>query len=103
MPEPGARHHSQMPPPNRTRRFGITMRITLGLSVMALLVLLIGGVSMSSFRLFRTEVTALSTNTLPEVITSAELHGSLQKLVGQLPQLATATSTPQRRSIYDGW
>ncbi|WP_247894411.1 ATP-binding protein [Azospirillum sp. B510] len=102
MPEPGARHHSQMPPPNRTRRFGITMRITLGLSVMALLVLLIGGVSMSSFRLFRTEVTALSTNTLPEVITSAELHGSLQKLVAQLPQLATATSTPQRRSIYDG-
>ena len=89
-------------PPNRTRRFGIAVRITLGLSVMALLVVLIGGVSMSSFRLFRAEVTALSSNTLPEVITSAELHGSLQKLVAQLPQLAAATSTPQRRSIYDG-
>ncbi len=92
----------QTPPPNRTRRFGIAVRITLGLSVMALLVMLIGGVSMSSFRLFRAEVTALSTNTLPEVITSAELHGSLQKLVAQLPQLAAANSTPQRRSIYDG-
>ncbi|WP_372399236.1 ATP-binding protein [Azospirillum sp. HJ39] len=93
---------AQKPPPIRTRRFGIAMRITLGLSVMALLVVLIGGVSMSSFRLFRAEVTALSTSTLPEVITSAELHGSLQKLVAQLPQLAAAGSTPQRRSIYDG-
>ncbi|WP_247871868.1 ATP-binding protein [Azospirillum sp. TSO35-2] len=90
------------PPPNRRRRFGIAVRITIGLSVMALLVVLIGGLSMSSFRLFRAEVTALSTNTLPEVITSADLHGSLQKLVAQLPQLAAATSTPQRRSIYDG-
>ena len=97
-----ARREPQAPPPNRRRRFGIAVRITLGLSVMALLVLLIGGVSMSSFRLFRAEVAALSTNTLPEVITSAELHGSLQKLVAQLPQLAAATSTPQRRSIYDG-
>ncbi|WP_245636934.1 ATP-binding protein [Azospirillum thiophilum] len=93
---------AQKPPPIRPRRFGIAMRITLGLSVMALLVVLIGGVSMSSFRLFRAEVTALSTSTLPEVITSAELHGSLQKLVAQLPQLAAAGSTPQRRSIYDG-
>ncbi|SMH45333.1 ATP-binding protein [Azospirillum agricola] len=90
------------PPPRRRRRIGIALRITLGLSVMAMLVLLIGGVSMSSFRLFRTEVSALSTNTLPEVITSAELHGSLQKLVAQLPLLAGAGSTPQRRSIYDG-
>ncbi len=92
----------QFPPPNQPRRFGIAVRITLGLSVMALLVVLIGGVSMSSFRLFRAEVTALSTTTLPEVIASADLHGSLQKLVAQLPQLAAATSTPQRRSIYDG-
>ncbi|CAO3409641.1 sensor histidine kinase [Azospirillum largimobile] len=92
----------QFPPPNRPRRFGIAVRIALGLSVMALLVVLIGGVSMSSFRLFRAEVTALSTNTLPEVIASADLHGSLQKLVAQLPQLAAASSTPQRRSIYDG-
>lgn len=90
------------PPTPRRRRFGIALRITLGLSVMALLVLLIGGVSMSSFRLFRAEVSALSANTLPEVITSAELHGSLQRLVARLPQLAGATSTPQRRSIYDG-
>ncbi|WP_377810767.1 ATP-binding protein [Azospirillum sp. A29] len=97
-----ARRKPQAPPPSRRRRFGIALRITLGLSVMALLVLLIGGVSMSSFRLFRAEVAALSTNTLPEVITSAELHGSLQKLVAQLPQLAGAASTPQRRSIYDG-
>ncbi|WP_376959912.1 ATP-binding protein [Azospirillum sp. A26] len=97
-----ARRRPQAPPPSRRRRFGIAVRITLGLSVMALLVLLIGGVSMSSFRLFRAEVAALSTNTLPEVITSAELHGSLQKLVAQLPQLAAAASTPQRRSIYDG-
>ncbi|WP_395454956.1 sensor histidine kinase [Azospirillum melinis] len=97
-----ARRMPQTPPPKRRRRFGIALRITLGLSVMALLVLLIGGVSMSSFRLFRAEVAALSTNTLPEVITSAELHGSLQKLVAQLPQLAAAASTPQRRSIYDG-
>jgi len=97
-----ARRKPQAPPPNGRRRFGIAVRITLGLSVMALLVLLIGGVSMSSFRLFRAEVAALSTNTLPEVITSAELHGSLQKLVAQLPQLAAAASTPQRRSIYDG-
>lgn len=97
-----ARRMPQTPPPKRRRRFGIAVRITLGLSVMALLVLLIGGVSMSSFRLFRAEVAALSTNTLPEVITSAELHGSLQKLVAQLPQLAAAASTPQRRSIYDG-
>jgi PAS domain S-box-containing protein len=96
------RREPQAPPPNRMRRFGIAVRITLGLSVMALLVVLIGGVSMSSFRLFRAEVTALSANTLPEVITSAELHGSLQKLVAQLPQLAAANSTPQRRSIYDG-
>jgi PAS domain S-box-containing protein len=97
-----ARPAPQFPPPNRPRRFGIAVRITLGLSVMALLVVLIGGVSMSSFRLFRAEVTALSTTTLPEVIASADLHGSLQKLVAQLPQLAAATSTPQRRSIYDG-
>ncbi|CAO3402129.1 ATP-binding protein [Azospirillum palustre] len=97
-----ARRMPQTPPPKRRRRFGIALRITLGLSVMALLVLLIGGVSMSSFRLFRAEVAVLSTNTLPEVITSAELHGSLQKLVAQLPQLAAAASTPQRRSIYDG-
>ncbi|WP_434622076.1 ATP-binding protein [Azospirillum sp. B2RO_4] len=101
-PAPGAAPGPQTPPPIRTRRFGIAVRITLGLSVMALLVVLIGGVSMSSFRLFRAEVTVLSTNTLPEVITSAELHGSLQKLVAQLPQLAAANSTPQRRSIYDG-
>ncbi|CBS88839.1 putative sensor histidine kinase (plasmid) [Azospirillum lipoferum 4B] len=99
---PGARPSPQFPPPNRPRRFGIAVRITLGLSVMALLVVLIGVVSMSSFRLFRAEVTALSTTTLPEVIASADLHGSLQKLVAQLPQLAAATSTPQRRSIYDG-
>lgn len=97
-----ARPSPQFPPPNRPRRFGIAVRITLGLSVMALLVVLIGVVSMSSFRLFRAEVTALSTTTLPEVIASADLHGSLQKLVAQLPQLAAATSTPQRRSIYDG-
>ncbi|HYF86399.1 ATP-binding protein [Azospirillum sp.] len=102
--QPGAQPGTQprFPPPNRPRRFGIAVRITLGLSVMALLVVLIGGVSMSSFRLFRAEVTALSTTTLPEVIASADLHGSLQKLVAQLPQLAAATSTPQRRSIYDG-
>ncbi|WP_452005962.1 sensor histidine kinase [Azospirillum largimobile] len=99
---PQARPAPRFPPPNRPRRFGIAVRITLGLSVMALLVVLIGGVSMSSFRLFRAEVTALSTTTLPEVIASADLHGSLQKLVAQLPQLAAATSTPQRRSIYDG-
>ena len=99
--QPQARPSPQFPP-NRPRRFGIAVRITLGLSVMALLVVLIGGVSMSSFRLFRAEVTALSANTLPEVIASADLHGSLQKLVAQLPQLAAATSTPQRRSIYDG-
>ncbi|MFP5514959.1 MAG: sensor histidine kinase [Alphaproteobacteria bacterium] len=105
-PQPGAhpqaRQVPQFPPPNRPRRFGIAVRITLGLSVMALLVVLIGGVSMSSFRLFRAEVTALSTTTLPEVIASADLHGSLQKLVAQLPQLAAAPSSPQRRSIYDG-
>ncbi|WP_298370086.1 ATP-binding protein [Azospirillum sp.] len=89
-------------PERRRRRVGIALRISLGLSVMALLVLVIGGVSLSSFRLFRSEVTALSGNTLPEVITSAELHASLQKLVAQLPLLAGATSTPQRRSIYDG-
>ncbi len=92
---------ARKPPPSGRRRVGIALRITLGLSVMALLVVLIGGVSMSSFRLFRTEVSALSSNTLPEVITSAELHGSLQKLVAQLPLLTSATSTPQRRSIYD--
>ncbi|MBK1837087.1 PAS domain S-box protein [Azospirillum sp. YIM B02556] len=101
-PETAARRNPQKRPPIRTRRFGIALRITLGLSVMALLVVLIGSVSMSSFRLFRAEVTALSANTLPEVITSAELHGALQKLVAQLPQLAAATSTPQRRSAYDG-
>ncbi|XKH36768.1 sensor histidine kinase [Azospirillum doebereinerae] len=93
---------AERPPPPPRRRLGIALRISLGLSVMALLVVLIGGVSMSSFRLFRAEVSALSANTLPEVITSAELHGSLQKLVAQLPQLAGATSTPQRRSIYAG-
>ncbi|WP_236783913.1 PAS domain-containing sensor histidine kinase [Azospirillum humicireducens] len=101
-PQPQVLPAPQIPPSNQPRRFGIAVRITLGLSVMALLVVLIGGVSMSSFRLFRAEVTALSTTTLPEVIASADLHGSLQKLVAQLPQLAAATSTPQRRSIYDG-
>ena len=97
-----ARQAPQFPPPNRPRRFGIALRITLGLSVMALLVVLIGGVSISSFRLFRAEVTALSTTTLPEVIASADLHGSLQKLVAKLPRLAAANTTPERRSIYDG-
>lgn len=83
------------------RRFGIAMRITAGLSVMMLLVMTVAGVSLSSFRTFRTEVTSLSRTTLPELITSAELHSSLQKLVAQLPLLASATSTPQRRSIYN--
>lgn len=90
-----------MPPPRRRRRLGIAVRITLGLSVMALLVVLIAGVSLSSFRLFRGEVSVLSTTTLPEVITGAELHGSLQKLVAQLPSLAGAASTPQRRTVYN--
>lgn len=98
---PARRAPAGRPQPRR-RRVGIALRITLGLAVMALLVVLISGLSMSSFRLFRTEVSALSTNTLPEVITSAELHGSLQKLVAQLPLLSSASSTPQRRSIYDG-
>lgn len=88
-------------PPRRRHRIGIAVRITLGLSVMALLVVLIAGVSLSSFSLFRAEVSALSSTTLPEVITGAELHGSLQKLVAQLPALAGANSTPQRRSIYN--
>ncbi|WP_245986845.1 PAS domain-containing sensor histidine kinase [Azospirillum thermophilum] len=85
----------------RRRRFGIAMRITAGLSVMMLLVVTIAGVSLSSFRTFRAEVTSLSRTTLPELITGAELHSSLQKLVAQLPLLASATSTPQRRSIYN--
>lgn len=89
-------------PPQPRRRVGIALRISLGLSVMAALVLIIGGVSLSSFRLFRSEVTTLSSITLPEVITSAELHASLQRLVAQLPLLSGANSTPQRRSIYDG-
>ncbi|MBP2299069.1 ATP-binding protein [Azospirillum picis] len=96
------RSDAPSPPPQRRRRFGIALRISLGLSVMALLVMLIGGLSISSFRLFRAEVTVLSTSTLPEMMTSGDLYGSLQKLVAQLPQLAGATSTPQRRSIYNG-
>jgi len=68
---------------------------------MALLVLLIAGVSLSSFRLFRGEVRALSATTLPEVIASAELRGSLQQLVARLPVLAGAASMPQRRAVHD--
>ena len=90
------------PLPRRRRpRVGIVLRITIGLSVMMMLVLLIGGVSLSSFRLFREEVSDLSTTSLPKVIASAELRGSLQKLVARLPVLAGAATTPQRRAIYD--
>ncbi|WP_448206303.1 ATP-binding protein [Azospirillum sp. sgz302134] len=89
-----------LPRPAR-RRVGIVLRITLGLSVMAMLVVLIGAVSLSSFRLFRAEVSSLSATTLPEVIASAELRGSLQQLVARLPVLAGAASMPQRRAVFD--
>ena len=89
------------PQPPARRRGGIVLRITLGLSVMALLVVLIGGVSLSSFQRFRGEVSSLSATTLPEVITAAELRGSLQKLVARLPVLAGAASAPQRRAVHD--
>lgn len=67
---------------------------------MAVLALLIGGVSLSSFQLFRAEVSALSSSTLPKVIAAAELRGALQKLVAGLPVLAAATTTPERRAIH---
>ncbi|WP_174440187.1 hypothetical protein [Azospirillum formosense] len=85
----------------RRARAGIVLRISIGLTIMTMLVLLIGVVSLSSFQLFRGEVSVLSSTTLPKVITSAELRGSLQKLVARLPVLAGAATTPQRRSIYD--
>ena len=90
-----------VPPRPPERRAGIVLRITIGLSVMAMLVLLIGGVSISSFRLLRGEVASLSTTTLPEVIAAAELRGSLQQLVARLPGLAGAATMPQRRAIHD--
>ena len=89
------------PPRPLERRAGIVPRISIGLSVMALLVLLIGGVSISSFRLLRAEVSALSNTTLPEVVAAAELRGSLQQLVARLPVLAGAATMPQRRTIHD--
>ncbi|ALJ36804.1 PAS domain S-box protein [Azospirillum brasilense] len=85
----------------RGARAGIVLRISIGLTIMTMLVLLVGVVSLSSFQLFRGEVSVLSTTTLPKVITSAELRGSLQKLVARLPVLAGAATTPQRRAIYD--
>ncbi|WP_200776396.1 hypothetical protein [Azospirillum argentinense] len=85
----------------RGARVGIVLRISIGLTIMTMLVLLVGVVSLSSFQLFRGEVSVLSTTTLPKVITSAELRGSLQKLVARLPVLAGAATTPQRRAIYD--
>ncbi|MCW2243906.1 PAS domain-containing sensor histidine kinase [Azospirillum canadense] len=90
-----------VPPRPPERRAGIVLRITIGLSVMAMLVLLIGGVSISSFRLLRGEVSSLSTTTLPEVVAAAELRGSLQQLVARLPGLAGAATMPQRRGVHD--
>ncbi|MBP2291638.1 PAS domain-containing sensor histidine kinase [Azospirillum rugosum] len=90
-----------VPPRPPERRAGIVLRITIGLAIMAMLVLLIGGVSISSFRLLRAEVSSLSSTTLPEVVAAAELRGSLQQLVARLPGLAGAATMPQRRGIHD--
>ncbi|TWA76379.1 PAS domain S-box-containing protein [Azospirillum brasilense] len=100
-PPPTDRSGATAPLRRRRARAGIVLRISIGLTIMTMLVLLVGLVSLSSFQLFRGEVSVLSTTTLPKVITSAELRGSLQKLVARLPVLAGAATTPQRRAIYD--
>ncbi|MBK3735575.1 PAS domain S-box protein [Azospirillum brasilense] len=100
-PPPTDRSGATAPLRRRRARAGIVLRISIGLTIMTMLVLLVGVVSLSSFQLFRGEVSVLSTTTLPKVITSAELRGSLQKLVARLPVLAGAATTPQRRAIYD--
>ncbi|TWA59738.1 PAS domain S-box-containing protein [Azospirillum brasilense] len=100
-PPPTDRRSAAAPLRRRRARAGIVLRISIGLTIMTMLVLLVGVVSLSSFQLFRGEVSVLSTTTLPKVITSAELRGSLQKLVARLPVLAGAATTPQRRAIYD--
>lgn len=85
----------------RRRRLGIAVRITVGLTVMGLVVVGMGAVSLTAFRQFDREVTHLSSATVPHVVAGANLLSEMQKLIAQLPVLAGASNSPQRRAAME--
>ena len=89
------------PPLRVRRRMGIAARITLGVAIMGVLVVLTGVVSLTAFRQFRGEVAALSNEALPRVITSAELLTDFHGVVAQISSLAAATTEAQRKAASD--
>ncbi len=82
-------------------RVGIAVRITAGLTVMGLVVAGMGAVSLTAFRQFDGEVKHLSTATVPHVVAGANLLSEMQKLIAQLPALAGAGNSPQRRAAME--
>ncbi|WP_431858151.1 ATP-binding protein [Azospirillum sp.] len=89
------------PPLRVRRRMGIAARITLGVAIMGVLVVLTGVVSLTAFRQFRGEVAALSNEALPRVITSAELLTDFHGVVAQISSLAAAATEAQRKAASD--
>ncbi|WP_146208888.1 ATP-binding protein [Azospirillum sp. TSO22-1] len=89
------------PPLRVRRRMGIAARITLGVAIMGVLVVLTGVVSLTAFRQFRGEVAALSNEALPRVITSAELLTDFHGVVAQISSLAAASTEAQRKAASD--
>ncbi|MCW2247325.1 PAS domain S-box-containing protein [Azospirillum fermentarium] len=92
------------PPPHampKRRRVGIAVRISVGLTVMGLVVVGMGAVSLTAFRQFDGEVTHLSSATVPHVVAGANLLSEMQKLIAQLPALAVAGNSPQRRAAME--
>ena len=82
-------------------RLGIAVRITVGLTVMGLVVVGMGAVSLTAFRQFDGAVTHLSSATVPHVVAGANLLSEMQKLIAQLPALAGAGNSPQRHAAME--
>ncbi len=89
---------------NATRRLlyrpGIARTVGIGLSVMALLLLLVSSLSLIDLFRFQNIVSSLSDKALPQVTLSARLSSLLNQLLYQTERLSGAYSHPDRRIAY---